>query len=106
MNNREFHLVSDIDRANQMHWVVKFFRFFGYLSLFVNLIIGVFLTDLFFNGIYMILGYIITVFEAITLSLGFWAIALFLDDIHAIRIQTSYYIGHMEAINNQDQENQ
>lgn len=87
-------------------WVIRWLRYCGYLSVLISIIVGVIVLspilvhfvasflNLDYNGasgIALLLGGVAGFFGGLIISVPYWAIAMLLDDIRAIRTQTSGY---------------
>lgn len=102
MNIMPVHTYTPKDRP----WVIRWLRYMGYLSVLIGIIVGVIVLspistefvasalNLDYNsasGIALLLGGVAGFFGGLIISVPYWAIAMLLDDIRAIRTQTSGY---------------
>ena len=93
-----------MEDANKSHWTVKLLRVFGVLQIIGCTAIGALYgaaliqtaglgEDLGVAGaLTTILGLLIGLMVGIISSVGTWAVALVIDDIHAMRINSSAYV--------------
>lgn len=102
MNISPLHTYEPKDRP----WVIRWLRYMGYLSVLISIIVGIIVLSPIFtqfvatfynldyngaSGFGYILGAVAGFFGGLILSVPYWAIAMLLDDIRAIRAQTSGY---------------
>ena len=102
MNIMPVHTYTPKDRP----WVIRWLRYMGYLSVLISIIVGVIVLspllvqfvatvlNLDYNGasgIALLLGGVAGFFGGLIVSVPYWGLAMLLDDIHAIRVQTSGY---------------
>lgn len=94
------------DQANRRHWVVKALRFVGYIQVIVDMIIGfavgsTFIASVLREQFYFsrdgaslfgsVIGIALGFCMGMWLTLTVWGLALVIDDIHAIRMNTAGY---------------
>lgn len=102
MNIFPIHSYEPKDRP----WVIRSLRYMGYLLVIISVIVGVFFLgpglnvyvasalNLDYNGasmIALILGGLAGLLGGLAITLPYWSLAMLLDDIHAIRVQTAGY---------------
>lgn len=102
MNIFPLHTYEPKDRP----WVIRWLRYNGYLVVLISIIAGIVglgpiftefvasALNLDYNGasgIALVLGGVAGFFGGLIVSVPYWGLAMLLDDIHAIRVQTSGY---------------